>query len=131
MFLNMELDSQGSLDWYGVRLVFRVLSSSDPLYEERITIWRATSLDHAVSFAEVEAADYADPDTGLFEYVGLAQAFEMLIPNESPQSGDEVFSLMRGSELDADDYLNRFFDTGTEHQRTWEESSVQEKPASE
>jgi hypothetical protein len=114
VFLNMELDSQGNLDWYGVRLVFRVLNSADPLYEERITIWRAASFDHAISLAEVEAADYAAPDLGLFEYVGLAQAFKTFIPNESPQSGDEVFSLMRGSELDAGEYLNRFFDTGTE-----------------
>ena len=61
--------------------------------------------------AESEAADYAAGDC---EYLGLAQAFEL---DREPGQGAEVFSLMRDSPLDPEDYLDRHFDTGQERQR--------------
>jgi len=102
--------------WYGVRLVFRVLNREDHLYEERVTLWRARSIEEAIARAEAEVLDYADPNERLFEYIGLAQAFQTDIPDRAPGSGDEVFSLIRGSDLEPSDYLDRFFDTGTERQ---------------
>lgn len=48
------------------------------------------------------------------EYVGLAQAF--LLSEDPAVDGAEVFSLIRDSNLDPDAYLDRFFDTGQEHQ---------------
>lgn len=79
-------------------------------------MWRAASVDEAITKAEAEAATYAAviedaPD----EYLGLAQAYAL---SDTPGSdGAEVFSLIRGSELDAEDYLDAFFDTGREYQR--------------
>jgi hypothetical protein len=47
------------------------------------------------------------------DYTGLAQA-SLYNP---PSDGAEVFSLIRDSQLSPDDYLNTFFDTGSERQQ--------------
>ena len=104
--------------WFAVRCVFASGSSAGPgarVYEERITLWRATSLEDAVARAETEAKTYAAsveeaPDS----YLGLAQAFQLF---DEPADGAELFSLMRESELSAEDYLDAFFDTGSERSR--------------
>jgi hypothetical protein len=96
------------LPWFGVRCVFR---GSDGLYEERVTIWEADDFDHAIQLAEEEAIIYSGNTT--LTFLGFAQAFRMTDP---PQSGIEVFSLMRESKLEPDEYLSRFFDTGSERE---------------
>jgi hypothetical protein len=81
------------------------------LYEERVTLWRAQSFDHAIALAEEEAEEYAEILGA--DYLGLAQAY--LVADELG-AGAEVFSLIRRSPLDPEDYVSRFFDTGDEHQ---------------
>jgi hypothetical protein len=104
------MDSDDS-QWYSVRCVFRSDSDDGTLYEERITLWNADSLDDAISLAEAEAAAYAESTD--VEHLGLAQAYWLPTP---PGKGAEVFSLMRVSSLDPDAYLDQFFDTGSERQ---------------
>ena len=81
-------------------------------YEERITLWQASSADEAIARAEEEAVEYA---AGIEEtpvtYLGLAQCFHLF---DVPEDGAEIFSLMRDSDLDHDDYIDSFFDTGAE-----------------
>lgn len=109
---HRDLDSSAG-DWYGVRCVYRWDHSG--CYEERITLWRAGSLDGAIELAETEAMAYAeDLEDYPLTYVGLAQAYKL---SDVPGHGAEVFSLLRDSDLDADDYLSMFFDTGREHQQ--------------
>jgi hypothetical protein len=98
--------------WYGVRCVFRL--SRPPTYEERITLWEAGSLDDAIAMAEHEALTYADRLKA--EYLEIAQAY--WIGDGPPGPGTQVFSLMRDSDLDSDDYLDTFYDTGQERQQT-------------
>ncbi len=108
----------GDPAWFAVRCVFRSGWSSGtslPVYEERVTVWRATSVEEAVERAETEAEAYAAtieeaPDT----YLGLAQAYRL---DDQPSDGSEVFSLLRESDLEPEDYLNAFFDTGAERTR--------------
>ena len=50
-------------------------------------------------------------------YVGLAQSFHLCVGARPLEDGDEVFSLIRESELAPNDYISRFFDTGKERQR--------------
>ena len=84
-------------------------------YEERVTLWRAASLDEAIARAEVEAREYAATiEDSSDSYLGLAQAY-MLV--DEPGDGAEVFSLVRRSDLPADEYLDTFFDTGDECQQ--------------
>ncbi|MEW1913728.1 hypothetical protein AB0442_35775 [Kitasatospora sp. NPDC085895] len=105
----MERRQIGSSGWYGVRCVFRWTGRGT--YEERITLWRATSAAGAIALAEAEAAGYAE-DTGV-EYTGLAQCYEAV---DVPGPGAEVFSLLRDSPLEPDAYLDRYFDDGGERQ---------------
>jgi hypothetical protein len=101
-------------DWFAVRTVYAVPAASegdDMTYEERVTLWRASGFDTAIVQAEEEANDYADEAEAM--YLGLAQAYRLAEP---PGHGTEVFSLMRDSDLDTEDYLDAFFDTGSERQ---------------
>src|SRR5712691_516365 len=106
--------SADSPSWYGVRCIFKL--GDQPLYEERITVWRAQSFGEAIDLAEAEAREYGA--TNGFEYLQLAQIFDQ--KSEIVGSGSEVFSLIRESRLAPDDYINRFFATGSERQGTLE-----------
>src|SRR6266508_1032863 len=97
------------MEWYGVRTVVRW--GDCDAYEERLTIWRASSADQAIELAERDAVKYAEIVSG--RYAGLAQSY--LIGPEQPGHGDEVYSLLRASVLDPDEYLSTYFDTGAEH----------------
>lgn len=83
------------------------------LYEERITIWQAPDFETAIALAEREAADYASEGD---EALGLSQAYELA--DEAPLHGVEVFSLLRESDLEPEEYLSTFFATGDERTRT-------------
>ncbi|WP_433252173.1 hypothetical protein ACQPYK_07305 [Streptosporangium sp. CA-135522] len=97
--------------WYAVRCVFR-WGPSHGTYEERVTLWRAGSFDEAIAMAEREAAEYVAESP--FEYLELAQAYRLA--DDAIESGTEVFSLLRDSDLEPEEYLNAFFDTGRERQ---------------
>ena len=105
--------------WFGVRCIFWHDGDS---YEERITMWRATSLDEAIAQAEEEAQEYCE---GLdCKYVGLAQAYGPATTREQEDAveiapGTEVFSLVRLSAFEPSEYIDRFFDTGSEIQEGW------------
>lgn len=113
--------------WYAVRCIFEwrdideslrsdgVFRHGSHIYEERITIWEADSSEEAIELAEQAAEEYTtypgDP-----EYLGIAQVYHLMII-ESPDSGVEVFSLCRGSELSPEEYIAQFFSTGDEYQQ--------------
>ena len=101
--------------WVSVRCLFRSHHEGGQVYEERVTLWRSTSISGAIELAEEEAYSHAALLTGPpgwpTEYLGLAQAY--LLADEV-EPGAEVFSLMRSSDLGPADYLDTFFDTGRE-----------------
>ncbi|MEU5883245.1 hypothetical protein [Spirillospora sp. NPDC047279] len=98
--------------WFAVRCIIK--DDNAGTYEERITIWRAASFDEAVILAEREIDEYTSSLDGVF-YVGLAQAFRM---EGVPDQGSEVFSLIRESDLEPNEYLSSYFSTGSEKQGT-------------
>jgi len=104
--------ADGEPGWFGVRCVFRWTQPST--YEERITLWEADSLDDAIAMAEEDARNYAERLGS--EYLDMAQAY--WIGRDRPAAGTEIFSLLRDSDLCPDDYLDSFFDTGRERERT-------------
>jgi hypothetical protein len=83
------------------------------MYEERITLWEASSEDAAIAHAEAESAEYAKSVKG--ECLGLFQSYRLSDP---PGQGREIFSLIRSSNLPSEQYLDAFFSTGSEHERT-------------
>jgi hypothetical protein len=109
----MPNESSGP-QWYTVRCLFGAAQGEGFSYEERMTLWCTDSFDNAISLAETDAATYAAASK--VDYLDLAQV--CLLPGH-PTSGAEVFSLVRESELAADEYLDSFFDTGTERQSSW------------
>ena len=103
--------------WFGVRCLFR---HREGTYEERVTIWPASSFEEAIEKAEEEAREYV-ADIGT-TYLDFAQAYGPVMTRDleeahSLEAGVEVFSLMRDSDLDPDAYIAAFFATGAERQR--------------
>jgi Polyketide cyclase / dehydrase and lipid transport len=104
---------EGASHWYSVRCLFRWQGWEGRPYEERITLWRARSPAHAIELAEGEAGEYADGEA--IEFLGFSQAYA-LRAESGIGAGAEVFSLLRGSDLAPEDYIDHFFDTGREHE---------------
>ncbi len=102
------------MESYSVRCIFRWSPRSDQklkyIYEERITLWLANSIDAAIEKAEKEAKEYIEDSED--EYLGLAQAF--VLSDSLVADGIEIFSLLRESNLEPKEYLDAFFDTGNE-----------------
>ncbi|MFC9971292.1 hypothetical protein ACFVH6_10405 [Spirillospora sp. NPDC127200] len=98
--------------WYGVRCVIFWPQEGERLYEESVTVWHAASYK---AIAKAEALDYAAVCDG--RYLGLAQAY-FIGDGASITDGTEVFSLVRASDLDPDDYVTRYFARGHERQRS-------------
>jgi hypothetical protein len=103
--------------WYGAKCIFLhtgIESCPGQVYEERVVLVRAGSFDEAISRAEAMAEEYAK-DNGGCSYTGFIDVFHVY--DEDIGDGAEVYSLMRESDLSKDEYLNRFYDTGTERTR--------------
>lgn len=103
------------MESFSVRCIFKWSARPDQklkhLYEERITLWQAVSLEQAIEFAEKEAAEYSDESC---EFLGLSQGYAMF---ESVQKhGVEIFSLLRESDFEPELYLRSFFASGSERQ---------------
>lgn len=118
------MNGAASARWYSVRCVFEMRKGpswtprKDDLreYEERITIWRAESFEAAIARAEADAREYASNIE--VEYVGLAQAYALDEDVHTVAEGTEVFSLIRTDNRAPAEYLDRYFDTGSEYQQT-------------
>jgi hypothetical protein len=114
-----RLSAMADEGWYAVRCVFRLgrpEGAGGKAYEERITLWRADSFEHAIERAEAEAVEYASTGVGASgRYLRLAQAYLLY---DVPGDGAEIFSLIRESKRKPRAYLDRFFDTGAERQRS-------------
>ena len=116
----------GEKKWFGVRCLFR---HDRDAYEERITMWLVRSLHDAIEEAEEEAREYCEYLS--CEYLGLAQAYGPASARDPEDEdvveitpGMEVFSLFRRSDLRPNDYIDRFFVTGAEIERTADEDGA-------
>ena len=119
----VPMDAEEQTSWYAVRSVFRAqttaefapadLADGESAYEERITLWQATSFEEAIARAEEEATEYAEFLN--VEHVSeFAQAYH--VADVPPRDGSEIFSLIRYSPLGPEPYVDQFFDTGAERQ---------------
>ena len=99
------------MTWFGVRSFVRHGGS---IFEERVVVVEAGDEEGAFVLAEQELGEYCAALEDC-EPLGLLQSYRL---EAGPiASGTEVYSLMRDSPLAPDEYLDRFFDTGTEHSR--------------
>lgn len=79
-------------------------------------MWKATTLDEGIKLAEEEAVEYAE--TVGVEFIEFSQAY--LLADDPRDSGAEVFSLIRDSDLPPKEYAARYFSTGAEREQHWE-----------
>ena len=98
--------------WFSVRSHYRFVGLDDgrDVFEERVVLFEARDDEDAVAMADQEAAEYAER-VGPCEVLPLLQSYALV---DEPQSGAEIYSLMRTSDLEPDSYVNHFFDTGEE-----------------
>jgi hypothetical protein len=90
--------------WYSAQCIFLHSDKSHgpkQMYEERIVLLRADSMDGAIEQAEKEAEEYASDLAGC-SYVGYLNVFEMY---DEPGPKTEIFSAMRRSEEKPKEYL--------------------------
>jgi Domain of unknown function (DUF4288) len=111
-----RVNADGKL-WFSARTIYEHDKPGDGLFEERIVLIRAADFDEAFRHAEEEAKSYAEAVGGT--YTGYASLYELA--EEEIGDGAEVFSLMRDSDLPAEEYIEHFFATGNERQEEAEE----------
>ena len=78
-------------------------------YEERITLWHTKDMDEAIKLAEEEATQYAKKSNG--EYIKYCVSHKL---DEKYGEGKSVYSTKRNSDLEPEQYLDNFYDTGDE-----------------
>ena len=104
--------NENSSDWYSCKCIFvstREDTTCDFTYEERITLWNAIDADTAIKLAEDEASAYAKENE--VKYTGFCTSFQLF---DQPISGKEIYSIIRNSDLDPEQYLDEHYDTGEE-----------------
>lgn len=100
---------------YGCKSYTELSINGDRCYEERVLCVEADSFEEAVSLAEIKSMEYAKSINGIHvDYIQCYKAKEFDI-NE-PVS--EIYSLIRKSKLDHNNYLDFFEDTGNELSRS-------------
>ena len=113
------MENAGAADnretWYSARCIFCTEGLGPrKTYEERVILLRAECEDEAIRLAEEEAEEYAAESAGC-SYTGFVDLFHLFESEIGHRV--EVFSLMRSSVLSERDYLNRYYETGSEHSR--------------
>jgi Domain of unknown function (DUF4288) len=94
--------------WFAAKCVFRH-RGFDParqVYEERIILIRAKSLDAALKKAEKEAGEYSQ-QLEKCEYLGYVDVFELF--DENIGNKTEIYSSMQTSDLEPEEYLDHFY----------------------
>lgn len=106
--------------WFGAKCLFvhNNLSKEEDIiiYEERVIVVRANDSDWAIKKVEKKAKEYAQNENEC-EYLNFIDCF--IIENDKISDFTEVYSIMRKSNLEADEFISQYYDDGeqctTEH----------------
>lgn len=103
------------MSWYSAKCVFRhnapAGSSGKFGYEERLIVLRADDLPDAIKRAEEEAHEYSAGLDGV-EFTGFVSAYDL--GEDEIHDLSEVYSVLRDSDLEANSFLDRYYDDGSE-----------------
>ena len=102
--------------WFAAKCIFRHKRLSKDnhdafMYEERITIVDSESVEWAIIKAENEAKKYAESEYDC-EYINYIDCYQLSVLDITDKS--EVYSLMRSSKLEPDDYISHYYQDGSE-----------------
>ena len=106
----MKKKKNGTQPWYGAKCIFLHKDKGcgpRQMYEERIILVRATSFDKAIKKAEKEAKHYCKA-LGNCVYTEFVDVFHLF--DNKIKKGTEIYSRMRESDLDINEYLDYFYD---------------------
>jgi len=95
------------------------------VYEERIVLIGAHNADEAIKQAELEANNYSKKEKTIV-YLNFVNVFEIF--DRKISSGSEVYSIMRSEDLIDDEYIDRYYDTGTEHIKNESDDDINLQP---
>lgn len=104
-------------EWYSVKCVFEhdglAPGAEETVYEERVVILRADSLDDALDQGEAEARDYAASigDDSIC-YAGFISAYRTGETELTDRM--EVYSLMRETSMSREEFFTRYYADGSE-----------------
>jgi hypothetical protein len=100
------------MGWYSVKCIFVDEDDNSEYlyrYKERILLWEANNSEEAISYAETEAKEYSINNN--CEYLEFCNSCLLF---EKPNVGKELYSISRESDLEPQEYLDEFYDTGAE-----------------
>ena len=104
-----------NLEWFGAKCIFahHGLNGDKGVvhYEERVILVEADSFDDAIEEGEREARRYALEQSDC-QYIEFINVFKLTSRQLGP--GTEVYSLMRRSALSPSEFLDRYYNDGTE-----------------
>jgi len=98
-----------SKTWYSAQCIFLHADKGHgprQMYEERIVVLRADSMESAIKVAAKEAEEYCRDLDGC-RYIGHVDVFAMY--DDELGEGSEIFSRMQKSDLKPKEYLNLHF----------------------
>ena len=105
--------------WYSARCIFcRERPGHPNMYEERVILLQAKDEKQAIRIAEEEAAEYAEESEG-WSYTGFINLYHLFDSTIGHRT--EVFSLLRTSNLTESEYIDMYYDTGSERARRSDE----------
>jgi hypothetical protein len=101
--------------WYAVKCLFLHKDlkrrNGKNNFEERILLVKALSFEEAIAKAENEAADYCKVLENV-EYLNFCNAFHLFESRIKDKT--EVYSLITASDLNKEEYIEKYHDTGGE-----------------
>lgn len=101
--------------WYAVKCIFLhndlKYRNGKNNFEERILLVKAISFEDAIEKAEKEALEYCE-DLNDVEYLNFCNAYH--IAESKIMDLTEIYSLITTSNLDKNEYIKRYYDTGGE-----------------
>ena len=102
--------------WFGAKTLFRhpglEREPGKSCYEERVVLIHASDEEEASRLAEEEANEYADGSSTRF--LGYVNIFRI---DDTIGSRAEVFSIMRSTTMEEDEFVTHYYDDGTFHTR--------------
>lgn len=102
-------------EWYSAKCIFRhdntSLKKGGKVYEERVVLLRARSFDEAIELGEQDAKEYAESLVGV-KYMGFISVYYLFAKQMRHKA--EVYSIMRENKMSKKQFLDRYYDDGTE-----------------
>jgi len=101
--------------WYSAQCIFLhadKIHGPQQMYEERIVVLRAESMEAAIERAEKEAKDYCGDVNGC-SYIGYVNVFALY--DDEIGDGSEIFSSMQKSQLVPKEYLDLHYPDAPEN----------------